>query len=109
MFQLRARLAKLRVKTVDLPEPDSLIDSGSEDEDEPQSEVEPPSSPPAASPAKAKVPKVQLSRRWTHNEQLFVRCCGIIIARATFYGSEAISGVKASLPIGLLLGFPAID
>ena len=38
--------------------------------------------------------KGRFSRRWTHNEQLFVRCCGIIISRATFYGSEGVSGVK---------------
>ena len=36
----------------------------------------------------------QFSRRWTHNEQLFVRCCGVIVSRATFFGSEAISAVK---------------
>ncbi|KAJ7121167.1 hypothetical protein C8R44DRAFT_622980 [Mycena epipterygia] len=33
----------------------------------------------------------RLSRRWTHNEQLMVRCCGVIISRATFFGSEAIT------------------
>lgn len=37
------------------------------------------------------------SRRWTHNEQLMVRPCGIVIARATFFGSEAVSAVKVSL------------
>jgi hypothetical protein len=42
-------------------------------------------------------PKATLSRRWTHNEQLFVWCCGIIASRATFYGSEAISSVKVSI------------
>ena len=40
--------------------------------------------------------KGRFSRRWTHNEQLFVRCCGVIISRATFYGSEGVSGVKVS-------------
>ncbi|KAF7370162.1 hypothetical protein MSAN_00646600 [Mycena sanguinolenta] len=38
--------------------------------------------------------KGKLTRSWTHNEQLFVRCCGVIISRATFFGSEAITGVK---------------
>ncbi|KAJ7165361.1 hypothetical protein C8R46DRAFT_1163693 [Mycena filopes] len=42
------------------------------------------------------------ARHWTHNEQLFVRCCGVIISRATFYGSEGITGVslflKATFP-----------
>ena len=41
--------------------------------------------------------KGRFSRRWTHNEQLFVRCCGIIISRATFYGSEGVSGVKVCI------------
>lgn len=38
--------------------------------------------------------KVRLIRRRTHNEQLVVCCCGIIAARATMFGAEAISGVK---------------
>lgn len=37
---------------------------------------------------------VKLTRTWTHNEQLFVRCCGLIVSRATLYGSESISSVK---------------
>ncbi|KAF8583181.1 hypothetical protein K439DRAFT_1507019 [Ramaria rubella] len=48
--------------------------------------------------------KVNLRRRWTHNEQLFVRCCGIITSRATFFGSEGISGVKVYF---LKVTFPA--
>ncbi|KAJ7275992.1 hypothetical protein C8J57DRAFT_1061972, partial [Mycena rebaudengoi] len=33
--------------------------------------------------------------RWhTHNEQLCVTSCGIILARATFFGSEAPNGVR---------------
>jgi hypothetical protein len=35
--------------------------------------------------------KAQLGRRRTHNEQTLVRPCGIIFARATFYGAEAVS------------------
>jgi hypothetical protein len=38
--------------------------------------------------------KGRTSRRWTHNEQLFVRCCGVIISCTTFFGSEGVSGVK---------------
>lgn len=41
--------------------------------------------------------KAMFSRRRTHNEQLVVCSCGIIAARATMYGAEAISGVKVSL------------
>jgi hypothetical protein len=42
-------------------------------------------------------PKAHFGRRWTHNEQLIVCCCGIIAAHATMFGVEAISGVKVSL------------
>lgn len=36
------------------------------------------------------------SRKWTHNEQLMVRPCGIVIGRATFYQSESVTGVKVN-------------
>ncbi|KZT50752.1 hypothetical protein CALCODRAFT_422480, partial [Calocera cornea HHB12733] len=38
-------------------------------------------------------PKAHFGRRRTHNEQLVVRPCGIILARGTFYGAESLSGV----------------
>jgi hypothetical protein len=41
-------------------------------------------------------PKARFARRRTHNEQLLVSCCGIILARGTMFGAEAISGVKVS-------------
>ncbi|KZO97680.1 hypothetical protein CALVIDRAFT_479910 [Calocera viscosa TUFC12733] len=41
--------------------------------------------------------KAKFGRSWTHNEQLIVRPCGIIVARATFYGAEAISSVADML------------
>jgi hypothetical protein len=41
-------------------------------------------------------PKARFGRRRTHNEQLIVCCCGVIAARATMFGAEAISGVKVS-------------
>jgi hypothetical protein len=40
--------------------------------------------------------KARLSRRWTHNEQLMVRPCGVILARGTMYGSENVSSVAVS-------------
>ncbi|KAF8573676.1 hypothetical protein K439DRAFT_1624888 [Ramaria rubella] len=36
----------------------------------------------------------QFGQRQTHNEQLMIRPCGVIISRATFFGSEAISAVR---------------
>ncbi|KAF8158822.1 hypothetical protein BJ912DRAFT_866425 [Pholiota molesta] len=41
-----------------------------------------------------KAPKARFARRRTHNEQLLVSCCGIVLARGTMFGAEAISGVK---------------
>ncbi|PPR02945.1 hypothetical protein CVT24_012157 [Panaeolus cyanescens] len=35
--------------------------------------------------------KAQFGRRRTHNEQTLVRPCGVIFARATMYGAEAVS------------------
>lgn len=34
------------------------------------------------------------SRKWTHNEQLMVRTCGVVIGRSTFYESENMIAVK---------------
>lgn len=47
----------------------------------------------AASGRKVKV-KGRFTRRWTHNEQLMVRPCGVVIGRATCYGSESMTAVK---------------
>ncbi|KAF8579587.1 hypothetical protein K439DRAFT_1359290 [Ramaria rubella] len=46
------------------------------------------------SPAGNRRLRAQFSRRWTHNEQLMIRPCRVIISRATFFGSEAISAVR---------------
>ncbi|KAJ7708797.1 hypothetical protein B0H17DRAFT_916967, partial [Mycena rosella] len=51
-------------------------------------------------------PRGRVSRRWTHNEQLFVRCCGIIISRATFYGAEGVVGHKEFLKTTFPPQFP---
>ncbi|KAJ6505310.1 hypothetical protein C8R45DRAFT_1091049 [Mycena sanguinolenta] len=37
--------------------------------------------------------KAVFHRRRTHNEQILVRPCGVIFARATFFGAEAVSNV----------------
>jgi hypothetical protein len=38
--------------------------------------------------------RAQFGRKRTHNEQLCVGSCGVILGRATFYGSEAPNGVR---------------
>ncbi|KAJ7178438.1 hypothetical protein C8R43DRAFT_872162, partial [Mycena crocata] len=47
-----------------------------------------------AAPSESTGVKGRLSRNWTHNEQLFVRCCGVIISRTTFFGAEGITSVN---------------
>lgn len=37
-----------------------------------------------------------LTRRWTHNEQLVFRCCGVIMSRATFFHAESPSNALVS-------------
>lgn len=48
----------------------------------------------AASTTKEKRLTLQTSRNWTHNEQLFVLSCGVIVARSTFFFSEGVASVK---------------
>lgn len=38
--------------------------------------------------------KARFGRCWTHNEELCVGSCGVILGRATFVGSEAPNGVR---------------
>jgi len=38
----------------------------------------------------------------THNEQLCIGSCGVILGRATFYGSEALNGVRIHHSLQLL-------
>ena len=47
--------------------------------------------------------RVQFGRKRTHNEQLFVAPCGVIVARETFYHSEAPSAVVVSVRYRFLL------
>ncbi|KIM76724.1 hypothetical protein PILCRDRAFT_77520 [Piloderma croceum F 1598] len=50
--------------------------------------------------------KGRTSRHWTHNEQLFVRPCEVLVSRATFFGSEGVSGVKDFLKVTFPPSFP---
>lgn len=40
--------------------------------------------------------RARFGRRRTHNEELCVGSCGVILGRATFFGSEAPNGVRVS-------------
>ncbi|GJE98506.1 hypothetical protein PsYK624_147380 [Phanerochaete sordida] len=41
--------------------------------------------------------RARFGRKRTHNEELCVASCGIILGRATFFGSEALNGVRTFL------------
>ncbi|KAJ7594982.1 hypothetical protein C8J56DRAFT_777583, partial [Mycena floridula] len=47
-----------------------------------------------------------LARKKTHNEQLFVMACGVIIARATFLQAEGVASVKDFLKVIFPREFP---
>jgi hypothetical protein len=53
------------------------------------------------SPSGNRKVKAQFGRRRTHNEQTLVRPCGLIFARATFFGAEAVSNVLVT-PFGIV-------
>jgi hypothetical protein len=40
--------------------------------------------------------RAQFGRKRTHNEQIIVAPCGMIMARETFFGAEAVSSVVVS-------------
>jgi hypothetical protein len=48
--------------------------------------------PPATNPKPKKI-RAQFGRKRTHNEQIIVCPCGIILARETFYGTEGVASV----------------
>jgi hypothetical protein len=50
----------------------------------------------ALTPTGKKTLRAQFGRKYTHNEQLFVAPCGMIMARETFYHAEAIYSVIVS-------------
>jgi hypothetical protein len=57
----------------------------------------PPDPCPSKSAAGNRIAKAQFSRKRTHNEQTLVRPCGIIYARATMFGAEAVSNFLVRL------------
>ena len=109
-FQLQERLARARVahpndslgeEVTSIPE---LIDV---DEDEEEFELLPVTGPTIPSRGQAantpgpaglqkKKLRAQFGRKRTHNEQIIVAPCGMIMARETFFGAEAVSSVVVS-------------
>ena len=85
LFQLRARLKKAGLS---IP-PDSM--AAEEDESMSEEAIE---CDGKSNKGNSHHLKARFGTRRTHNEELIMRPCGIILARATFYGSEAVSAVN---------------
>lgn len=49
--------------------------------------------------------RARFGRRRTHNEELCVASCGVILGRATFFGSEAPNGVRVRPDAALIESF----
>ena len=52
--------------------------------------------------ARPKKIRAQFGRKHTHNEQIMVTPCGMILTRSTFFGAEAISTVVICIPCHVL-------
>jgi len=82
------------------PNNSDVVDSAvaGEDDDKEEEFVEGDSVQPAeASQVKEGKVWAQFSHKRTHNEQIIVAPCGMIIAQETFYGTEAVSSVIVSV------------
>ncbi|KAG6835179.1 hypothetical protein H0H93_004238 [Arthromyces matolae] len=90
-FQLKHRLQKRQLSQLtDTLDPSDHPDDNSEDE--PEENVYKDSV--KKSDQGNRPPKARFERRRTHNEQLLVACCGMILARSTMFGAESITGAK---------------
>lgn len=102
--ELRRRLAKAGVRIIPQAGGDMCVgdEQSTLDDTAKMSTPDIDTADPGPSPfkGKKKVPnapspiKGRTTRKYTHNEQLFVRCCGIIVSRATFYHAEGVAAVK---------------
>ena len=99
-FHLRARLQRSKVmQPNDSLHPTAQADEvlGVDSEGVLEMEVQDAKAPCADKPVEGSHRlRAMFGRRRTHNEQLFVRPCGIIIARDTCYGSETVPQIAVS-------------
>ena len=89
-FQLKERLQRARVAHPN----DAVADENSTEVDI-DDEVEDLDVDNSQQTKKARI-RAQFGRKRTHNEQLIVSPCGMIIARETFYGAEGVGSVIVS-------------
>src|ERR1700761_3893478 len=98
MFQLKRRLERLKVSQPhnSLPEDDTEaqgLEGTGADEDE-DIMIDKDGVCPDKPDSGNRNVRACFGRRRTHNEELCVTSCGVILGRATFYGSEAPNGVR---------------
>ena len=95
MFQLKKQLERLHLSqthdSLAMPELDENLQEGvgSDDEEAVSNEL-----CDGKLETGNRTVKARFGRRRTHNEELCVSSCGVILGRATFYGSEAPNGVR---------------
>ena len=110
MFQLRKRLERRRTTLIDdsmspnQQEVDPLTALANDDAVEMEGST--------SCAGKSETGNVRLRARFgrsrTHSEQLCVATCGVVLRRATFYGSEAVNGVRVSTSLFFLLCLTAL-
>jgi hypothetical protein len=85
-FQLRGKLQRANVANP-VDSEAAVLTAEEIEEMEVRDEQEDPSCPDKPDTGIRKI-RAMFGRRRTHNEQIMVRPCGIIVARRTFFGSE---------------------
>jgi hypothetical protein len=84
-FQLKERMKRARVAHPN----DALAQEATHTDGESDSDIE---KNLVQDNSKPKI-KARFSRRRTHNEQIIVAPCGVILSRATFFGAEGVGSV----------------
>lgn len=96
--ELRRRLARAGLSAVAPAGGDLCTADVDEQQDAATPDKTPPDPSQSTSQSQPSPAKGRKSRKYTHNEQLCVKCCGIIISRATFYHAEGVAAVKVCCP-----------
>lgn len=110
MFQLKDRLTNLKISQPVDSIPSSVnVEEGISEFDDVDSSLVDANGICNGKPEQGnQMVKARLGRKRTHNEELCVASCGVILGRATFYGSEAPNGVRVSDSLFLLCSTPSL-
>jgi hypothetical protein len=101
MFQLKERLARLRTSQPRESIPDASDVIGQDEEVLIDNDGVCDRKPEEGN----RTVRARFGRRRTHNEELCVASCGVILGRATFYGSEAPNDIVVSQILLLIFTF----